>query len=455
MSKDAFIRRRDALRRRLGDELALFHNGRPLLQNQTSSGLRFRGNSHCLYFAGRLPPDSLLLVGGDGAILGAPLRTSEQAAWEGPGETLASLAERTGCERVVSREELVELARAVAPRVMVVPPLHLEIRRELEMLIGRPLGDDADRRLLEAISEVRLSHDADALSEIRSACEVTVEMYRAAFTTTAPGRREYEVAAALEAAARSRGFGLAYLPIVTTHGEVLHNEDHSNELRESDLLLVDAGAESPAGWASDVTRTWPVAGRFSPEQAAVYDVVLEAFHAAIAAVRTGAEQWDVHFAAARAVADGLRDLGVLEGDVDSLVERHAHSLFFTHGIGHLIGLDVHDMEDLGDVAGYERGRSRDTRFGTRFLRLHRPLRQDMVISIEPGIYFVPSILADERIVGPLRDVLRFDAIEKLRTVRGIRIEDTVRVTNAGAESLTATIPKSRGEIEVALEQAGG
>ena len=239
----------------------------------------------------------------------------------------------------------------------------------------------------------------------------------------------------------------AYGSIVTVHGEVLHNEQYHHPLQPGDLLLVDAGAETESGWASDVTRTWAVSGKFSPTQRAVYQVVLAAHDACIAAMRPGAEYQDIHLLAAEVIAAGLVDLGILRGQPQALVEQDAHALFFPHGIGHLLGLDVHDMEDLGDRAGYAEGRSRSDRFGLGYLRLNRPLQAGMVVTIEPGFYQVPAILNDPQRRSRYQDMVDWDKLAQFSDVRGIRIEDDVLVIETGTEVLTAALPTQAEAIE--------
>ncbi len=234
------------------------------------------------------------------------------------------------------------------------------------------------------------------------------------------------------------------------HGEVLHNRSYDNVLGYGDLVLADVGAETPEGWAGDVTRVWPANGRFSSTQRALYQVVLEAQLAAIDLVRPGVRYRLVHEAAARQIIAGLVDLGIMRGDVDSLLERGAHTMFFPHGVGHLLGVDVHDMEDLGDRAGYQRGRQRSERFGDCYLRLDRDLAPGMAVTIEPGFYQVPAILNDVELTGPFERNLDRHELARFADVRGIRIEDDVLVTDTGHEVLTSTIPKELHDIETAL-----
>jgi Xaa-Pro aminopeptidase len=213
------------------------------------------------------------------------------------------------------------------------------------------------------------------------------------------------------------------------------------------LLLADVGAETSMGWAADVTRTWPVSGKFSPTQRAIYDVVLAAHDACIDRISPGVEYQDIHLLAARIMAEGLVDLGILRGHVEDLVEMDAHALFFVHGIGHLIGLDVHDMEDFGDLAGYQQGRVRSSRFGLGYLRLNRVLQAGMLVSIEPGFYQVPAILNNPEIRTKYKDSVKWEELEKFADVRGIRIEDDIIVTEGGREVLTAKLPTKALEIE--------
>jgi Xaa-Pro aminopeptidase len=317
----------------------------------------------------------------------------------------------------------------------------------------RARAEEADRCLAEALIELRLSHDDAALAEIRRAVEVSVRAHRRGMAVTCASGFEREVCAAMEQECSAAGFGQAYGSIVTTHGEVLHNHVHAHALRAGDLLLADVGAESDTGYASDITRTWPVSGRFSATQRDVYELVLAMQRAAIAEVKPGARYRDVHLRAARVLVDGLCQLGIFSGDADALVEDGSYALFFPHGVGHLLGLDVHDMEDLGDLAGYAPERSRSGQFGLSYLRLDRDLRPGMVVTIEPGFYQVAALLRDPARVGLSDRALNRSRLAAFQDVRGIRIEDDVLVTSDGAEVLTQALEKEPGAVE-ALVQAG-
>jgi Xaa-Pro aminopeptidase len=254
----------------------------------------------------------------------------------------------------------------------------------------------------------------------------------------------------MEAALMARGMGCAYPSIVTPHGEVLHSERYDARLAAGDLLLADVGAETPGGWAGDVTRTWPVSGRYSSTQRDLYEVVLSAQKQAIAAVTPGSRYLNVHVLASQAIAAGLCDLGILRGNPIELAADGVVALLFPHGVGHLLGLDVHDMEDLGDRAGYAPGRERAKMFGLRSLRLDRDLEPGMAVTIEPGVYISPAILDDPTLKRVAGDRLDRARLQMFSDVRGIRIEDDVLLTETGREVLTADIPKTIAAVEAAM-----
>ncbi|MEO1761599.1 MAG: M24B family metallopeptidase, partial [Cyanobacteria bacterium J06629_18] len=271
---------------------------------------------------------------------------------------------------------------------------------------------------------------------------------------TSTAKTEAQVRAAMESVIIAHNMTTSYNSIVTVRGEVLHNEYYTNSLQPHDLLLADVGAETPTGWAADVTRTWAVSGKFSSTQRDIYDIVLAAHDACIDKIRPGIEYEDIHLCACKVIAEGLVNLGILQGSPEELVDTDAHALFFPHGIGHLLGLDVHDMEDLGDLAGYEEGRQRSGRFGLGYLRLNRPLRQGMVVTIEPGFYQVPAIVGNSQNRENFSKYVNWERLSQFADVRGIRIEDDVLVTDNGSEVLTAALPTQADAVEKLTSSAG-
>jgi Xaa-Pro aminopeptidase len=389
-------------------------------------------------FVPRTEPDDVLWLGPvpDPEQLGKDLDIAVRPL-SGLGERLRDLRER--------RSEIATVSPNEEPTAKWLTQI---LGRLIEARAGASVANGTiDARLADALIELRLVHDAAAIEQLRQAAAVTAEAHHAGMRATAPGRREAEVNAAMLAAIFAAGMGVSYEPIVTVEGEVLHNERHDNVIGPADLILADVGAETPEGFAGDVTRVWPASGRFSPTQRALYELVLEAQKQAILLVRPGARYRSIHEAAARRIVAGLVDLGILRGSVDGLAERGAHALFFPHGVGHLLGVDVHDLEDLGDRAGYAPGRSRPTRFGDRYLRLDRDLLSGMAVTIEPGFYSIPSLLADPGLTAPFAADLDREALARFSDVRGIRIEDDVLVTEQGSEVLTSAIPKEVDAVE--------
>jgi Xaa-Pro aminopeptidase len=445
---NAFRERRERLQRRLAGP-AIFASGHARSRNFPANRYPFRADSHFLYLVGAALEGAALVVEPAGSVLYAHPPDPEEAIWSGREPSLAELADTLGIE-VRAIDSL-----SVPPGIAVLSPQDHETAHWLVEVCDRDIvvggGDElegADHALAEAMIELRLVHDAAAIAQMRQAAEVTELAHRAGMAATRPGLREQQVRAAMEAAIIGAGMTTSYNSIVSVHGEVLHNEHYENVIGAGDLLLADVGAETPEGWAGDVTRTWPVSGKYTTTQRAVYDAVLAAQLAAISAVRPGVRYRDVHREAGRTLVGGLIEIGILRGDRDDLYERGAAGLFFPHGVGHLIGLDVHDMEDFGDHAGYAKGRTRSTSRGDKYLRLDRDLVAGMAVTIEPGFYRIPEILENPAEVGDLADVLNRTELARFADVRGIRIEDDVLVTETGAEILTRGIPKTTSEVEV-------
>jgi len=460
-----YVDRRRRLSERLGGAPVLVVAGRSRPRNYAANTHRFRADSHFLYLVGAHLADAALLGRGGRWELFMTPKADDDALWHGETPSDAEVQEALG---VAGIRPLSELAAAIdelggGAAIGTIPAVGFSTRVRQAALLGRPWGlhdpadagpaplCEVDAALAEAMIQLRMVHDAGALELLRTASEGTYDAHLAGMAATRPGITEQQVLAAIDGAMALRGMEPSYNSIVSVHGEVLHNTTYFNTLAEGDLLLCDAGAEHQ-GWASDVTRTWPVSGRFSATQRDLYDIVLAAQEAAIAAVRPGVRYRELHLLSSRILAQGLVDVGILRGDPDSLVERGAHALFFPHGLGHLLGLDVHDMEDLGDRAGYASGRARSEQFGLCYLRLDRDLQAGMLVTIEPGIYLVPGILADEALCGPFdRDkTLNRERLAEFADVRGIRIEDDVLCTEGAPEVLTAAIPKDSRAVEAAV-----
>ena len=408
----------------------------------------FRASSHFLYFAGLPLENAAIRLEAGKLELFLDDAPASSTLWHGEMPKRSEIAELIGADAAFSMAQL--KSRSTNAATIAVQDSLTQLQQS--QILDRPLAPPKsptglDLELTKAIVSLRLSHDAASLAELRQAAAVTIEAHKAGMAATGKAQIEAGVRAAMESVIISENMTYAYPSIVTVHGEVLHSEHYYNPLQTGDLLLADVGAETSTGWAADVTRTWPVSGKFSPTQRAIYDVVLAAHDACIDGISSGVEYQDIHLLAARVMAEGLVDLGILRGNVDELVEMDAHALFFVHGIGHLIGLDVHDMEDLGDLAGYQAGRTRSSRFGLGFLRLNRVLRPGMLVSIEPGFYQVPAILNNSENRAKYKNFVNWDELEKFADVRGIRIEDDILVREEGREVLTGKLPTKALDIE--------
>ena len=449
--REAHEARRTKLAARLGNRPALIAAGVPRPRNYAANLYPYRASSHFLYFFGLPLRGAVAVYDGAAFTLYLPDAAPDQALWEGEPPGADEIAEATGCA-VLPLERLPASVRGRA--VATVPAPDVETCLEQGRLLGRDIRrgviDVLDAPLADAIIDLRLHHDDAACDELRLAASATAAAHAAGMAATRPGLMAAEVRAAMEAALMARGMGCAYPSIVTPHGEILHSERYDERLADGDLLLADVGAETPAGWAGDVTRTWPASGRYSTTQRELYEVVLAAQTRAIAAVTPGSRYRNVHMLACQALAAGLVDLGILRGNPIELAADGVVALLFPHGIGHLLGLDVHDMEDLGDRAGYAPGRDRAKVFGLRSLRLDRDLEPGMAVTIEPGFYVSPAILADPVLNRVAGDRLDRKRLEAFADVRGIRIEDDVLVTTAGCEVLTEAIPKTIAGVEGAM-----
>jgi Xaa-Pro aminopeptidase len=457
-----FDRRRSAVTARLGTKSALVFAGGLRGRNYPANPYPYRCSSHFLYLVGASLPDAVLWLSGERAELFMPPADPSDALWHGALPDLSEIVQSTGVDRIRPLGELASaIAKVGARQIATLPSLDPHTCARQRALLQRAWPDDRtpgiadleqiDLDLADAMIDVRLAHDAAAIANIELAVEATTAGHLAGMAATRDGVLEHEVRAAIEREFVRRGCECAYGSIVTVHGEVLHNNAYGNRVDKGDLLLADAGAEH-RGWASDVTRTWPVSGAFTPTQRAIYDIVLAANEAAIAKVAPGVRYREIHLEAARVLTRGLVDCGICHGDPDGLVERGVHAMLFPHGVGHLLGLDVHDMEDLGDRAGYAPGRTRSAQFGLAYLRLDRDLQPGMVVTIEPGIYLVDAILRDDSLCGRFfRDgSLDRARLEQFADVRGIRIEDDVLCTPTGPRVLTAAIPKSAEAVCAAV-----
>lgn len=455
-----YHQRREVLAGRLGSGVVLLPATPPSPRNYTDNVFPHRQNAHLLYYTGLSDPGLFVVLDldeGREVLYGRP-RTMDDVVWCGEMPSLDDLAAVAGLGEARDIEQLADDLAAAAVRdtkLHYLPVYRAAVAAQLAGLVARDadaVGRGSSPALTRAVAEQRLVKEDREIAEIEEALGVTRQACLTVMAATRAGLLEADISGILQGVALRRGREQSFLPITTVRGDVLHNESRHLPLQDGQLLLVDSGAESAEGYASDITRTIPVAGRYSPEQRDLYQVVLAGQLAAIEDARPGRRFVDLHLRCARVMAQGLCDLGLLRGDPDDLVAAGAHALLFPHGLGHAMGLDVHDMEDLGDIVGYGKDLSRSAQFGLNFLRLARTLRPGHVFTVEPGLYFIPALIEQWAAEGKHAEFVDYDALQRYKGFGGIRIEDDVLVTAGGARVLGPPIPKTVDEIESAMDR---
>lgn len=444
-------------------------SGLILLPGAAEAAMNYRANPYpfvqdgCFaYYFGRQEPDLVGLIDCD--------RGSDHLFGheDGPDEVLwygerASLTARaadvgvTGCAPLGSLAGAIGQASATDGTLHYPPPYRADTVLMLSDLLDLPpatISSQASPTLVDAIVAMREIKEPAEITEMESALVTTRHMHEFAMVRGRAGVREIDVVGGMEGIAVSSGLRLAYPIIFSRRGEILHNRGHDGILAQGDLVINDAGATSPIGYASDITRTFPVGGKFDQRQRAMYDLVLSAQNGAIAAIKPGIPFRDVHLHAARIIVDGLIALGLMRGDPDQLVADGAHALFFPSGLGHAIGLDTHDMEPLGEEkVGYAAGFERSRQFGLNHLRLAKPLAAGMVVTVEPGIYFIAPLIARWEAERRFGDRIDWTEIRKFVGFGGIRIEDDILVGECGSRILGPHLARTADEIEVFMERA--
>lgn len=454
-----YKQRREALRRSLTDRglsagTVLFPGNRESPMNYADNAYPFRQDSSFLYFAGIPEPDLALTLdlGTGKALLFGDELSLDDVIWTGPRPSLRELAEAAGLDGVRPRSALGSDA-ASAPGLLFLPPYRTEHREELAEILGIPakaVEAKASLDLIRAVIALREIKEPREVERMDAAADLSADMHRAVLARARPGIRESELAARAAEVALAGGAGLAFPVIATTRGSILHNHDHSGILAEEDLFLMDMGAETVDGYAGDLTTTFPVNGRFDPRRREIYEILLSAFRVAAASLAPGVPYRDVHFAAAREIFSGMKSLGLARGNTEEALAAGAHALFFPHGVGHQIGLDVHDQESLGEVnVGYD-GQPKSPQFGLRSLRLAKPLKPGMTVTVEPGIYFIAPLIAKWKAERLHRGFLEYPKIEEWVSVGGMRNEEDWLITDAGARKLGGPFDKSAGALEASV-----
>jgi Xaa-Pro aminopeptidase len=454
--KEVYTRRRKELTKQLSDGIILFLGNTDVPMNYAANTYHWRQDSNYLYFFGLDYQNMAAVIDIDNGtehIFGNDV-TLDDIIWMGPQISTAEKAENCGVAGSYpfnKLEQVVSEARQKGRRIHFTPPYRAENKILLEQLTGiKPTEQKAaaSEELIRAIVKLRSVKDQSEIEEIEKAIDTGWLMHTTAMKMARHGMKESEIAATVEGIALSAGGMLSFPAIISKHGETLHNHYHGYTLKTNDLLLLDTGAETALHYASDHTRTIPVGGKFTPRQKDIYEAVLDAVVTSTQAIKPGVPFRDIHFLAAETLAGRLKDIGLMKGDIKSAVAQGAHALFFPHGLGHMLGLDVHDMEDLGEnFVGYDDEIKRSEIFGTRFLRLGRKLQPGFVLTVEPGCYFIPALIDKWKGEGKFNEFINYDVVETYRDFGGIRIEDDILVTDSGYKLLGKPIPKTVEDVE--------
>ena len=453
--KEVYAERRKTLMRMMGDVL-LFPGNNNVPRNYRSNVYPFRQDSTFLYYFGIDVPGVAAIIDTDNgySTLYGDDPALEDIIWTGEVETTDMLAKKSGIENVKPSYKLandLSLFTEKKRRICFLPPYSDSRKLSLAKLCNikyEEVDEHVSADLIKAVISQRSVKDELELNDMeKTMTEVTGDAFEKIRQLAVEGNTEAEIAGAFEGSILQKGCRPAYEVICTVHGEILHSTSYSNRLEKGQLILIDAGAESPMHYATDITRTYPVSGVFTPIQKDIYDIVLKAQIEAISTIKPGIPFRDVHFTAARVMASGMKDMGFMKGNTEDAVKEGAHALFFPHGIGHMIGLDVHDMEDLGeDHIGYDNEFSRSAQFGTAYLRMAKRLKEGNVVTVEPGIYFIKALIDQWHGERKFADFLNYDRIKGLTGFGGIRIEDNIAVTKAGFRIIGKPIPKKPEDL---------
>jgi len=454
---DVYIRRREDLHNKVKSGLALFIGNVEAPMNYPDNTYHFRQDSDFLYFFGLDLPGLIGVMdfdSGKDRIFGNDF-DMDDIIWMGPQPTVRDLALKCGIADTLPTSKLEGIVRdAIGKKrkVHFLPPY----RGETKMTLGSLLKENpcqmktlASADLIKAVISMRSIKERVEIEEIEKALEIACEMHVTAMKMCKPGVREQEIFGAIEGIALAKGGGTSFPIILSINGQTLHNHEHGNILKKGKMMVTDAGAETNLHYSSDITRTTPVGGKFSTLQKDIYEIVLKANTEAINATRPNISNRDLHFMACRIIASGMKELGLMKGDTDEAVAAGAHALFMPHGLGHMMGLDVHDMEALGEnYIGYNNEVKRSDQFGLAFLRFALPYKPGHVFTVEPGIYFIPELINLWKSEGKFKQFINYARIADYMSIGGIRIEDNVMITEKGHKLLGKPIPKTVKEIEI-------
>ena len=456
-SKSTYVERRNELKKLVGSGLIVLFGNNDSPANYPSNTYKFRQDSSFLYYFGlhRNGLVGVIDVDNDREYLVGDEIDIEDIVWYGSVTSVAEMAEMTGVARTAAMRELpaiVESAKAQGEEVHFLPPYRFDNQIQLMDLLGIQPSQQkaaASLKLIAAVVKMRTTKTEEEIAELERAAEIGYEMHTTAMRLCRPGITEQYIGGMVDGIANAYGCMVSFQTIATQHGEVMHGNPSPAKLEAGRLMLVDAGAETNENYCSDNTRTTPVSGVFTQKQKDIYNIVVECHDHVLEVAKPGVKWWDVHFAVCRIITERLQQLGLMKGDVEESLKAGAHAMFLPHGLGHSMGMDVHDMEGLGQVyVGFDKEVRPSTQFGTNALRFGRRLQKGFVITDEPGIYFIPALIDDWKKNGTNAQFLNFDKIDEYRDFGGIRIEDDVLITDEGCRFIgSKRIPYHVEDVE--------
>ena len=451
-AKETYVQRRAQLKKNVGSGVLLFLGNEEQGLNYEDNAFLYRQDSTFLYYFGISTPSlaAIIDIDNDREIIFGDELSIDYIVWMGVQPTLRDKSESVGITDVRPTAKLADYLHEAIQKgqtIHYLPPYRAEHRIKLNEWLGLPIArQEGSVPFIRGVVAQRNYKTAEEIEEIERACNVTADMHIAAIKAVRPELYEYEVSAEIERVAHANGCTLSFPTIATINGQTLHNHVHHNLVKEGDLFLIDAGAELPSGYCGDMSSTVP-ATKFTTRQREVYEIQNAMHLESVKALRPGIPYMEVYDLSARVLVEGMKSLGLMKGNAEDAVREGAHALFYPHGLGHMMGLDVHDMENFGEVwVGYN-GQPKSTQFGRKSQRLAIPLEPGFVFTVEPGIYFIPELIDLWKGEKKFADFINYDKVEEYRHFGGIRNEEDYLVTADGARRLGKKIPLTPEEVE--------
>lgn len=462
-NKETYIRRRKELQRLVGDGvIVLFGNNESPCNFPNNGYYPFRQDSSFLYYFGQQRDGLVGVIDIDNnteTLIGDDIDI-EDIVWYGSVNSVNNMASEVGVSHSAPMKELTKIcndALRQKRKIHFLPPYRFDIKLQILDLLGihpNQQKESASMNLIKAVVKMRSVKDAEEIKELEHASTIGYQMHTTAMRLIKPGRTEKYIAGQVNGIALSYGSSVSFPTIFSQHGEILHGAPSLNQLEAGKLVLCDAGAENMNNYCSDNTRTMPVTGKFTQRQLEIYSIVEACHDYALEISKPGVKYFDVHLAVCRLMTDRLKELGLMKGDTEEAVRAGAHAIFLPHGLGHMMGLDVHDMENLDQInVGFdEETRPNLNQFGTNSLRMGRRLEEGFVVTDEPGIYFIPDLIDDWKASGYCKDFLNFDKLESYKDFGGIRLEDDILITHDGCRFIGKDlIPYHPNDVEAFME----